>query len=62
MSSYHINSEVKRLVSRAEGGNACSKLHWLRVVTEGVESQEGGVIAQAWISDPKVYPSIPMLK
>ena len=36
--------------------------YWLPVVTGGAEPQEGGGIAQSWITDPKLYPGIPMPK
>ena len=45
-----INSEPKRLFSRVEGGDPCSKLYLLPVVTGGAEPQEGCGIARAWIA------------
>ena len=47
-----------RLFCRVEGGDAIGNS--IDVVTEGAEPQEGGVIARAWIEDPKVYLGIPM--
>ena len=45
-----INSEVKRLLCRVEGGDARWKLYWLPVVNGRAEAPQGDGIARAWIA------------